>query len=30
LMNINQFNGRIISRELRRVQNNQDFAFNRW
>jgi uncharacterized protein YjbJ (UPF0337 family) len=29
LMNINQFNGRIISRELRRVQNNQDFAFNR-
>lgn len=29
LTNINQLNGRIISRELQRVRNNQDFAFNR-
>jgi hypothetical protein len=23
-------NGRVISRELQRVQNENDFAFNRW
>lgn len=28
LTNITQMNGRIINRELKRVQNNQDFAFN--
>ena len=29
LTNINQMNGRIISKELQRVQNESDFAFNR-
>lgn len=25
---VNTMNGRVISRELRQVQNNQDFAYN--
>lgn len=29
LTNINQMNGRVISRELQRVQNDSDFAYNR-
>lgn len=29
LTNINQMNGRVISRELQKVQNESDFAFNR-
>ena len=29
LTNITQMNGRVISRELQKVQNQSDFAFNR-
>lgn len=29
LTNINQMNGRVISRELQKIQNESDFAFNR-
>ena len=29
LTNINQMNGRVISKELQRVKNDSDFAFNR-